>query len=82
MWQPKTVGQDKMSKVLNKAVVPVPVQIQGEKAVRRHHDQIKVRESILFFYGLLRKSRRRRKIAGWANRCGTASVAKTLMLKH
>lgn len=36
------VGQDKTSKVVNKAVVPISVQIQGEEAVRRHLDQIKV----------------------------------------
>ena len=36
------VAHDKTGKVVNRAVIPVSVQIQGEDAVRKHLDQVKV----------------------------------------
>ena len=38
----KGVALDKTSKVNNKAIVPVSVQMHGEEAVQKHLDQLKV----------------------------------------
>ena len=42
VWKHKGVALDKTSKVNNRAAVPVSVQMQGEEAVQKHLDQLKV----------------------------------------
>ena len=42
IWKHRGVALDKTGKINNKAIVPISVQIQGEEAVQKHLDQMKV----------------------------------------